>query len=1299
MAADGTAATPVAELKPRLLHIEQMLSACLLADASALTARLNGLRRRLRGRGRRLRPAQIERTVRELEAALARSVAVRTARTAQAARLEFPSDLPFSAHAEAIGALLERHQVVIVCGATGCGKSTQLPKLCLHLGRGSGGRIGHTQPRRIAARAIARRLAEETATAPGALVGHCVRFDDNLAPTARVKLMTDGILLNEIHGDPWLEHYDTLIIDEVHERSLNVDFLIGYLRRVLAHRPDLKLILTSATIDAGIFANFYDDAAIYDIPSRAHPIEIRYRPPLGDDDDDLDVNDALLAAVQELDADDFGDILVFLPGEREIREAAQRLAQASLPTTEILMLFARLSAARQARIFAPGPQRRIILATNVAETSLTVPRVRHVIDSGLARISRYSPRRKLQQLPIERIAQANAEQRSGRCGRERPGICIRLYSEVDFGARRPHIEPEVQRTNLAGVMLKLMAMGIADIESFPFAEAPALRLIKDGYSILQEIGALNGARELTPLGGRMARFPIDPRLARALLAGSDLGCLRECLVIVAALSIADPRERPHEQRDSADRAHAEFQDKRSDFMWFLRAWPYARALQALPLKQQARQCRRRFLSAVRMREWVELHRYLSSSATAIGLVANPLAATYKQVQTALAAGFLSQIGQWQDNHYLGCRNGGFRLHPSSALARRPPPWVVAAEIVETRERYARIVGRIEPQWLERIAGEQLKRTYEAAHWDVRRGCVRATEIQRLYGLLVNHARLIDYARIEPDVARALFIDVGLLDGELGEDPEFMQHNTALITRVRALEERVRRRDLVATRTELHDFYEQRLPPGMCTRRDLLAWLRADATRMAQLCMHESAVTSAHFGAVAAWLFPDHLTIGGSQCPLVYRFEPGDPADGVSVTVPRILLPHLAHAGLDRLVPGLLSEKVAALLRALPKVQRRLVSPIREYAMACVEALVTVPGPLPMALASVLTRITGSAWSAAAFDDSRLEPHLRCRVVLIDATGTVLASARASDEMLREHEPAARAERAAVVWNVGGRSRGGWLFGTLDERVSTVGGGIEIRGYPALIDRGDAVELVVLDDAAAAASGLIHGVARLLWLDAGRELRQLARSLPRARAIELHAALFGYARPPLQLLALGLARRWCSTMTLPRDDLAYARMLAAFVERMPATVAALAEALGALFVRAVAVRAALARVPAMVRADIESQLGALVGPAALDHFDDAAIGRCQRALAAIDRRLERVESNPGKDLRKLALVLPWWQRYLGLTATRTATGPAAHVVHVLLEDYRISVFAPELGLANTVTTATLETALTALAAEA
>ena len=1283
----------------RLDELEPLLEGCLLLDRRRLRAQLQALNNRLQTPAGRSANSAVDKAFKRLKRELKRSVSIRKQRTDLYPKLHFPPDLPFSRHVPDIAALIDSHQVLILSGATGTGKSTQLPKLCLKLGRGIAGRIGHTQPRRIAARSIAARIAHETATPPGHLVGHCVRFDDNLAPRARIKLMTDGILVNEILTDPWLEQYDTVIIDEVHERSLNVDLLIGHLKGVLTHRTDLKLILTSATLDARTWLSFFDDAVTFEIPERSYPVDVRYRPIDAETDERADGNDAIVAAVGELDGENRADILVFVPGEREIRDATRRLSQAMLEDTEVFPLYARLSAGRQARIFQPQVPRRIIVATNLAETSLTVPRVRHVIDSGLARVSRYDPRRKLQQLPIEPIARANAEQRAGRCGREAPGICIRLYRETDYAARRAAIEPEIQRTNLGGVILKLKAMGVAAVDQFPFAERPDGRLIKDGYTLLQEIGALDTTRQLTPIGTRLARFPIDPRLGRVLLCAADLDCLAECLIIVAGLSIVDPRERPHELRDAADRAHAEFADKRSDFLWFTKAWPIARTLQTLPLKKRARRCRRKFLSHVRMREWVEVHAQLRRLVRDLDLKVNASPASYKAIHTAVAAGFLSHIGQWQDCVFHGCRNQDFVLHPASTLHRRPPQWIVAAEIVENGRRYARIAGRVDARWLEGVAAHLIKRTYEAPRWDAKRGCVLATEIQRLYGLVINDTKQIDYARIDRDTARRIFIDTGLLDGELGEMPDFLAQNRTLAARIHDLEARARRRDLLASRATLTAFYDERLPGEVVSRRTLMRWLRKSPARATALVMHESDATTENLAPVSRYLFPDSIDITGTRCPLEYRFDPGHPQDGITLSLPLVLLPRLKPEHLDRLVPGMLSEKVEGLLRLLPKTQRRLVSPIREYAMACLEAIEAIPGPLNAAMSTAIEKILAIEIPAHAFDEAQLAAHLRCRIAVVNDVGEVLATKRDFDALRRTHLHAAESKLQAVDWGVAGRSAKAWSFGEIPARVSVAVDSTSLNGYPALVDASHEVQLTVFESLEDATQAHFDGVARLLFLGASRERKALHRDLHGVRDLSLMALKFGYAQDPIELLVLTVARRWCRAAELPRDKTAFDALRTAFHCAVVADTTRSAAALLPLFERGAGIFVRLdeakSTLPSSAVEDIRSQVGGLLKPHVVQLVDRDAVDRYPRYFDAIERRLERMDAHPGKDLGKLEKIAPLWQRFLEITAVGPELSDAARDLYQSLEEYRVALFAPELSVIGKVSDMQLTAGLDAL----
>lgn len=1320
---------------PDLAALERAINDTLLVDRGRLRRRLRRLRRDQRralqqraaqpetlpgslpgslpGPLPRSLPARHLRRVRALVADIERSRAVVAARQALAPAIRVPPELPVAAHADELVRLITTHQVVIVTGATGSGKSTQLPKLCLTAGRGIGGRIGHTQPRRIAARAIAARIATETGTAPGSLAAHCVRFDDNVTDQTRIKLMTDGILLNEIRRDRWLEEYDTLIIDEAHERSLNIDVLLGYLPRVLERRPDFRLVITSATLDSDLLAARYQGCAVHAIEGRGYPIEIRYRPPeiwrddagTADDDaqEDPELGEQVLEAIRELDAGGAADVLVFLPGEREIREVASRLERARLADTELLRLYARLSAAHQARVFAPGARRRIVLATNVAETSLTVPRIRHVIDSGLARVSRYSPRRKLQQLPIEPVPRANAEQRAGRCGREAPGICIRLYAEEDYARRRRTIEPEILRTNLADVILRLKSLGAGEVEAFPFVQPPATRLIKDGYAVLQEIGALDAERGLTALGADLSGYPVDPRLSRMLLAAAEYGSLAEVLIIVAALSISDPRERPHEARDAADRAHAAFADKRSDFLWFVRAFAFARELAALSPVKRRRACRRRFLSAARMQEWVQLHDHLRDRAADAGLACNDVPASYKAVHMALATGFPTLLAEWQQDRYHGCRGTSFALHPASVLFRRDVKWILAADIVETARPYARLAARFEPVWMERVAPHLLRRSHEAPHWDEKRGVARVTEIVRLLGLVIHGGREVELGRIDRSAARQLLIDEGLVGGRLGELPAFLDHNLREVQAVRNFEARTRRRDLVAGDTELRAFYDTRLPAGLITRRALLGWLRADAGRDAQLTMTQEDVTGGRVVDVPEYLFPDELDIAGTRCPLTYRFEPGHEADGLTVRVPLWLLPRVAAAACDRLVPGMLSEKVEAVLRAMPKPWRRRFVPAAEYAMAVVEALPEVDGSFAVAVAAILSRIAGTEVPPAICDDATLPAHLRCRIEVIGDTGD---SGTAAEPLIAGRDPQAllealgdapRRARAAIDWGIGGRAHDDWRFGRLAVRVEVEQNGFRAVGYPGLVCAGDAVEVVVRDAAAAAAANHGAAVLHLLQLAASAEQQWLRREYSGDNELALLAVTFAHDGLPHEgAWRAALARRAAAAAAV-RDDDAFAALCADFRRAVVPEVGAAMRWMLPLMRRGQQLRleAGETPMPEDSRADIESQLAQLLGPTLAWRHGAACAARYDHYLDALARRLERVRSDPGKDHRKLATVAPLWRRFERLAA---GAGDGDHELADLqrrFEEFRVSVFAPELGTDEHVADTDLAPALAAL----
>jgi ATP-dependent helicase HrpA len=868
--------------------------------------------------------------------------------------ISYPPELPVSQRRAEIAEAIRDHQVVVVAGETGSGKTTQLPKICLELGRGERGMIGHTQPRRLAARTVAERIAAELRTPLGQTVGYQVRFTDRVGRDTRVKLMTDGILLAELARDRTLRRYDTIIIDEAHERSLNVDFLLGYLARLLHRRPDLKLIITSATIDPERFSRHFGGAPVVEVSGRTYPVEVRYRPLAEDPDDDRDQTQGILDAVDELCREGPGDILVFLSGEREIRDTADALRRHSFPRSpggvEVLPLYARLAAAEQHRVFQAHAGRRVVLATNVAETSLTVPGIRYVVDPGTARISRYSHRAKVQRLPIEPISQASANQRKGRCGRTADGICIRLYAEDDFAARPEFTEPEILRTNLASVILQMTALRLGDVAAFPFIDPPDRRSVKAGVDLLAELGALDGGR-LTSTGRQLAQVPADPRLARMLLEAGRRGCAREVLVIVAALSIQDPRERPSDKQEAADAQHRRLADPGSDFLSWLNLWRYLHERQAeLSSNQFRRLCRAEFLNYLRVREWQDLHGQLRAVVRDLGIKLNRAEAEpdADRIHTALLAGLLSHIGlkQGDTRDYLGARGTRFAIFPGSALARKPPQWVMAAELVETSRLWAREVARIQPEWAEELAAHLVKRTYAEPHWSRSRGAVLATERVTLFGVPIVAQRQVNYGPIDPPLARELFLRHALVEGDWETSHEFFARNRRLLAEVEELEHRARRRDILVDDHTLFDFYDQRIPDEVVSARHFDAWWkRARQDQPDLLDFERSMLIGDAAGAADAAAYPDTWEQDGHRLRLTYQFEPGSDADGVTVHVPLAVLNQIGPDGFDWQVPGLRQELVTELIRSLPKAVRRSFIPAPDWAAATLERIGPADGPL------------------------------------------------------------------------------------------------------------------------------------------------------------------------------------------------------------------------------------------------------------------------------------------------------------------------------------------------------------------
>ncbi len=1329
-----------------LLPTAADLEACLLADRPGLRRRLRGLRQRLeRGQPSAEGLARLWREI-------ATSQAVLELRRALVPEIQFPPELPVSERRDEVAAFIARHQVVILCGETGSGKSTQLPKICLELGRGLAGRIGHTQPRRIAARTLASRVAQELGGETGGLVGYKVRFHDRVRPETCIKLMTDGILLAELQQDRLLHEYDTLIIDEAHERGLNIDFLLGYLRGLLPRRPDLKVIVTSATIDPQRFATHFADAGgqpapILEISGRTYPVEVRYRPPeeenAGERDDEMQL--AISQAVDELAREGRGDVLVFLSGEREIRETAETLRKHHPPSTEILPLYARQSPAEQARIFQAHGTRRVVLATNVAETSLTVPGIHYVIDPGFARISRYSHRGEVQRLPVERVSQASANQRRGRCGRVAAGICIRLYSQDNFESRTEFTEPEIHRANLAAVILQMKLLGFGEIGSFPFVDPPDARLVADGYRTLEELAALDSQGRLTPLGQHLARLPLDPRIGRMLLASAELGCLTEMLVIVAALSVQDPRERPLENRQAADGIHATFNHEDSDFLAFLNFWRFLESERPHLTRNKFRQlCQRHFLSWNRVLEWRDVHTQLHAQMAELGFKVNEKPAGYEAIHQALLPGLLSHIG-FKDagREYQGARHSRFMIHPSSGLYDKMPKWIVAGERVETRRQYGRIVARVQPAWIEEAGRHLIQRTYSEPHWQASSGQVAAYEKVTLFGVTLVPKRRVNYGPINPAEARAIFIRFALTEGDFETRAPFWRHNRELIAYIQHLEAKSRRRDILVDEEAIQAFYEQRVPAGIYSAPLFERWLRQASRKDPKLLYLRLEDAMRHEAlAVTAQAFPDHLQVGATALPLEYRFDPGQDGDGVTLVVPAPLINQISPDRCEWLVPGLLVERISALLRGLPKTWRKLLVPIPDTAERLAARLQPADRPLIQALGEAIKDMTGIQVPEEAWDLTEIPGHLRMKFRLVDAAGRSLAMGDDYPQLRRQFGGSGRQAFAQIPSQ--GLEREGitrWDFGELPESLDLDRGGIRLRGYPALIDQGDSVALRLLDSQEGADQAQRAGLRRLLMLNLGTEVRQLRRNLPGLDRMRLQyarvpdaaagtegagtevpgaagsteivtaeagrqsrpgegvtagapGAVGGKSNPqpkPLDLvdeiLALIFDLTFIEAAPSIRDRASFEARLSSRKSQMTRVTTEVMALVGRILDDYQALRQSLAAItqsnwrPSVL--DLKTQLDGLIYRGFLLAVPYAHLKDYPRYLKAARERLDKLFHAAGKDQQHLGELTPLLEKWRERTAAVRAAGrydPRLEEMRWMLEELRISLFAQRLGTA-------------------
>ena len=1330
--------------------------------------RLIGRWQRLHAAGAQADAAQVVKLQAEIDASRVRV----EARRARIPAIRIDESLPIAARSEEIIRLIGAHQVLVLAGETGSGKTTQLPKLCLAAGRGAAGMIGCTQPRRIAARTVARRASSELGTSVGDLVGFQVRFDERIGDASLVKFMTDGILLAETQGDAWLSAYDTIILDEAHERSLNIDFLLGYLKRLLARRRDLKLIVTSATIDTARFAGHFDNAPVVEVEGRSHPVEVRWRPPV--ENGDANTVDQVVAAMDEISsADPLGDVLVFLPGEREIRDAHLALGRRKYRETEVLALYARLSANEQDRVFKPGPKRRIVLATNVAETSLTVPRIRYVIDSGTARVKRYSQRGQLERLHVEAISQAAADQRKGRCGRVGPGICYRLYAEDDFAQRARFTDPEILRTSLAGVILRMLSLKLGDVADFPFIEAPSERAIGDGYRRLIEIGAIDERHRLTRIGSEIANVPVDVSLARMLVEARRLGVLRELQVLVSFLSIQDPRERPAHVRAEADAAHARFADVKSDFNGILNLWAaYAEAHQEFTQSRLRDWCASNFLNFMRMREWRELHRQLvvlpgfgsgesgvgekpgggirdsgfgnskgnrksdsesnsaskskAGSARARHVATNPALTNPEsrvpnpgppttpesrvpnpgideRVHRCLLSGWPTQVARKDErNQYRGTRERRFAIFPGSALAKSPPNWLLAGQILDIGKVYAMQCARIEPIWIEQQAAHLIRRSWHDPHWSRKRGAVLAYEQVSLFGLVLVEKRAVQFGKQDAQRAHELFVRDALATCDIDTRADFIRANARVLAQAAELEAQQRRAGLIKSQDELAAFFSNRLPAEINTSAALDAWYRR-ATPAQQAALRWSlADVLGGTSASGADEFPAELEFAGQALPLEYRFVPGDPADGVSTRVPLALLNAMpVHAG-EWLVPGLLVEKVAELIRGLPKSLRRNFVPAPDFARAFMQSLDSFADArgqsLAFALASYLRKVTGVAISADDFSGIELPAHLRLRYRIFDARQKEIAEGRDLAALQREWASAAReafSRRADASFSR--EEVKGFEIDDIPESIRSEEG---LLAYPALVDLGAGVGLRVFEQADVARGEHARGVERLLRRGLADAIKRCRRQLPLGNATSLKWAGLGSVETlRADLVEAALAERLHAHDLQVRTRAGFEtlqesisrELFGSAVKRLE-----LAEAIIEAHADLVAwLEPPLMGFAAANYADLNQQRDDLLTPGFLRDTDPVHLGHYPRYLRGMRLRAERLRQDPARDQSRMLNVQHYGRTYLKRRSSGDADPAALDALRWLIEELRISTFAQELGTAEPVSPKRLAAAIAAL----
>ncbi|MEZ9904734.1 ATP-dependent RNA helicase HrpA [Vibrio breoganii] len=1269
--------------------LKAALKECMIKDRFRLSKRIQG--------ASRIKKESAKNTVfDEIALDIAKSMMTVQSRQSNTPTIDYPEILPVSQKRDDIAKAIAENQVVIVAGETGSGKTTQLPKICAELGRGKKGLIGHTQPRRLAARSVASRIAEEMETQLGEFVGYKVRFNDKISENTQVKLMTDGILLAEIQHDRYLNQYDTIIIDEAHERSLNIDFILGYLRNILPKRPDLKIIITSATIDPERFSKHFNDAPIIEVSGRTYPVDTRYRPLSGEDDVDRDQLEGIFEAVDELCDEGLGDILIFMNGEREIRDTADALSKRNLRDTEIVPLYARLSSSEQNRIFQSHSGRRIVLATNVAETSLTVPGIRYVIDPGTARISRYSYRTKVQRLPIEAVSQASANQRKGRCGRVAEGICIRLYSEEDFVSRPEFTDPEILRTNLASVILQMTALGLGDIEAFPFVEKPDRRNIQDGVRLLEELGAINPTandprKRLTGIGRKLARLPIDPRLGRMVIESPRLGCAKEVMIIASALSIQDPRERPSDKQQSSDDKHRRFFDKDSDFLSFVNLWEYIKTQQkALTGNQFRRQCKQDYLNYLRVREWQDLYFQLSQSLRELDIKVNDEPADYQSVHCALLSGMLSHVGMkdQEKNEYQGARNARFHIFPASGLFKKQPKWVMTAELVETSRLWGRIVAKIQPEWIEPLAKHLIKRSYSEPHWSKKQAAVQAHEKVTLYGIPIVPKRTVNYGPVDPTLCRELFICAAMVEGDWETKHHFFKQNRKLLKEVEELEHKSRRRDILVDDDELFDFYDQRVSTDAISGRHFDSWWNTERKANPELLNFEKEMLFRGDASHVTELdYPNFWHQNGLKLKLSYQFEPGDNSDGVTVHIPLPVLNQVQPEGFDWQIPGLRHELVVSLIKALPKTLRRNFVPAPNYADAFLSRVTPMEAPLLDSLEKELRRMTGVEVLREDWKLEQIPDHLKVTFRAVDHRNRKLKEHADLYELKDSLKEKVQQTLSKVADDdIEQKDLHTWSFGEIPRVYEQKRGGYQVKAYPAIVDAKQSVEIKLFETEYEQQQAMQAGQRRLVLLNVPSPIKYLHQNLPNKSKLGLYFNPFGKVLDLIDdCIACGVDKLIEEQGGLVWESDKFEALKEHVRAELGDTVVDIAKQVEAILTTAFNINKKLkGRVDlsmAFALSDIKAQVEGLIYKGFATDCGWKKLPDILRYMRAIERRMEKLPIDPNRDrlqLLKIEAVAKEYQELKNKIPKGAVVPESVKEIHWMLQELRVSFFAQQLG---------------------